>query len=106
MLLAVFGAVVILALPSPPSAAGSRSCGLIRADGAPIAVEVIRGRTRCRTARRVLRAYLASDAPCQGSAWVRKHRGWTCATAAALAFPRLASCTRRRARIAAYSTAD
>jgi hypothetical protein len=52
------------------------------------------------------RAYINSTAPCEGSARVREDLGWTCAAAGAYAFPRLASCTRGRARIAAYSTAD
>jgi len=54
----------------------------------------------------VLRRYLTSHAPCSGSACVRRHLGWTCAAAPPGAFPRLASCSRGRAVIAAYSLGD
>jgi hypothetical protein len=37
---------------------------------------------------------------------VRKHAGWTCQTAPVSALPRLASCSRGKKQIAAYSTAD
>src|SRR3954453_10881921 len=87
--------------------AAGRSCGLfIDRDGARIGVMVLRGSTPCSTAKRTLRWYFNSHAPCEGSACVRERGGWTCATAAAYALPRLASCTRGKARIAAYSTAD
>jgi hypothetical protein len=82
------------------------NCGTFPSDGAAVHAKVIRGRSACATARRVLRAYLGSSAPCSGSACVRSHFGWMCATAAWSAFPRLASCSRRRAVIAANSTAD
>ena len=89
------------------SPVASRSCGLITdADGARIGIVVLRGSVPCATARKVIRAYLNSTAPCQGSSCVRRHHGWTCQTAAAHAFPRLASCERARKRIGAYSTAD
>src|SRR4051794_11799615 len=102
-------AVAVAASASPAAAhpAAGRSCGpFTDTDGARIGVMVLRGSTPCPTARRMLRWYFNSHAPCEGSACVRKHAGWTCATAAAYAFPRLASCTRGKARIAAYSTAD
>jgi hypothetical protein len=98
-----------LAVAAPASAhpTAGRSCGLFTdRDGARIGAVVLHGGTTCSTTKRVLRAYIDSNAPCDGSACVRRHFGWTCAAAAAYAFPRLASCTRRTARIAAYSTAD
>src|SRR4051812_44064882 len=110
--LALTLAVAVAAVPASggPAAAhpaADRSCGLFTdRDGARIGVMVLRGSTPCSTAKRVLRWYFNSHAPCEGSACVREHGGWTCATAAAYASPRLASCTRGRARIAAYSTAD
>src|SRR3954447_13307098 len=95
------------AAPAAGRPAAGRPCGLFTdRDGARIGVTVLRGSTPCSTAKRVLRQYLNSHAPCEGSACVREHGGWTCATAAAYASPRLASCTRGRARVAAYSTAD
>ena len=112
--LALALAVAVAAVPASAAAgpaaahpAASRSCGLFTdRDGARIGVMVLRGSTPCSTAKRVLRQYFSSHAPCEGSACVREHGGWTCATAAAYAVPRLASCTRGKARIAAYSTAD
>jgi hypothetical protein len=73
-------------LTVPAYAAGKpavhRSCGLITdSDGARIGVLVLRGRPSCTTAKRVLRAYFRSHAPCGGSACVRRHFGWTCASA-------------------------
>src|SRR5690348_911940 len=106
----VVAAIAVAALSASPAGAhpaGRRSCGLFSdRDGARIGVMVLRGSTPCSTAKRTLRWYFNSPAPCDGSACVRVHGGWTCATAAAYAFPRLASCTRGKARIAAYSTAD
>jgi hypothetical protein len=74
--------------------------------GARIGIKVCRGSVTCGTARRVIRAYFNSDTACEGSSCVRRHRGWACQTAAAYAFPRLASCESARKRIGAYSTAD
>jgi hypothetical protein len=93
-----------LALPMPADAAGG--CGNFRSDGAAVHAKVIRGRATCTTARRVLRRYLSSTAPCSGSACVRYDAGWVCATATTTAFPRLASCRRGATVIAAYSSAD
>ncbi len=85
----------------------ARGCGYASlADGARVHVKVLRGATSCRSARRVLRRYLDSIGPCQGSSCVRPHGRWTCHLAPIAAFPRLASCTSGRARVAAYSTAD
>jgi hypothetical protein len=81
------------------------NCGTFRSDGAAVHAKVTRGSASCKTAR-VLRSYFDSTAPCSGSACVRSHFGWTCATATPSAVPRLASCIRGRAVIAAYSTAD
>lgn len=66
---------------------------------------MIGGGAACTTARRVLRTYLTSTAPCSGSACVQSHLGWLCASATVDARPRLASCSRERTVIAAYSTA-
>jgi hypothetical protein len=106
-LAAVLAVLALSAGAAPATAsASSRSCGTIRfADGARVHAE-LRGRAACRTARRVLRRYLVSHAPCSGSACVRGHLGWTCATASPYAFPRLASCSRRGTVATAYSLAD
>jgi hypothetical protein len=95
-------AVLVLVSAMPARAVGG--CGSIKSHGARVYVAVERGRPGCRTARRVLSTYLNSHARCGGSACVR-HFGWTCASSYS-SFPRLASCTRRRQRIAAYSRAD
>jgi hypothetical protein len=102
---AVGVALAFGALKAPAPAEAARGCGLITSDGAPVHVKAIR-RASCRTARRVLGAYLNSHAPCSGSACTRRHFGWTCQAAPAYAFPRLASCRRGRGRLAAYSAAD
>lgn len=84
-----------------------RSCGLIRAsDGAQIGVVVQRGAVKCATAKKVVRAYDRSKAPCEGSACVREHHGFTCASAKPDDFPRLFSCSKGRSLVAAMSTAD
>jgi hypothetical protein len=57
-------------------------------------------------AKRVLHRYMNSTAACEGSACVRRHYGWTCASAKSYAWPRLASCTRGRSRIEARAIAD
>jgi hypothetical protein len=94
-------------VPSASARPASRSCGLFHTrDGALVHAKVLRGPASCATTARVLRWYLDSHAPCSGSACVRGHHGWTCASAAAYAFPRLASCTHRTSWVAAYSTAD
>lgn len=100
-------AALASAVPAAARPDAGRSCGVFtdRA-GARIVAVVLRGATLCSTTKRVLRTYMNSAAPCTGSACVRRHFGWTCATAAAHALPRLASCTRGRARIGAYVTAD
>ena len=99
--------VVLLSLAAaPPAPAGQRLCGrVVAADGAPFAVMVLRGPASCRTARQVLRAYFDSDAACGGSSCVRRLRGWPCQAAEWEAFPRLALCSTRRARVAAFSYA-
>jgi hypothetical protein len=95
------------AVPSASARPASRSCGLFRThDGALVHAAVLRGAASCATDTRVLRWYLGSHAPCDGSACVRRHDGWTCASAAAYGTPRLAGCTRGTAYVAAYSTAD
>ena len=100
------GLMLAITLAAPHPAGAATGCGTFKADGAPVHAKVIRGATTCATARAVLRRYLISNAPCSGSACVRFARGWACATAAYGAFPRLASCSRSRTVIAAYSTAD
>lgn len=107
--LACAAAITAFAVLGAPAGArpDGRSCGLFSTrDGARVHAKVLRGTARCATAKRVLRLYLDSNAPCSGSACVRRHEGWKCASAAAYAFPRLASCTRGSARVAAYSLAD
>jgi hypothetical protein len=87
--------------------AKDRSCGLIRdAGGTRIGVVVQRGAVKCATAKKVVRAYDRSKAPCSGSVCVRSHHGFTCASAKPADFPRLFSCQKGRARVAAMSTAD
>ena len=84
-----------------------RACGSFRGpSGDPVGVVINRGATRCATARRVIRTYFRSEKPCEGSACVREHFGWTCASATAHDWPRLASCQKGRSRIAAYAPAD
>lgn len=79
-------AAIILALAagvagsSAAHPAKDRSCGLIRdSDGIQIGVVVQRGSVKCAIAKKVVRAY-RSDAP-TGSVCVRKHHGFTCASA-------------------------
>src|SRR3954453_15372705 len=102
VMLAVGHAGASAAHPAKP-----RACGSVRAsDGDPVGVVVARGATKCVTARKVMRAYLRSDAPCGGSAGVREHFGWTCASAKGVDWPRLASCSKERSRLEAYAPAD
>lgn len=70
-----------------PTAAKTRPCGSLglEANGMPVGVSVQRGATRCALAKKVLRKYFRSNAPCDGSACVREHFGWTCASAKAWA---------------------
>src|SRR6476469_3213454 len=82
-------------------------CGSFRdADAGPVGVVIERGRPSCATAKKVLRTYLRSHAPCTGSACVRKHFGWACSSAKAPDWPRLASCEKGKSRIAAEGAAD
>lgn len=101
----LIAAVLITAAAAAPAPA-ARSCGTFAVDGARLHAKVIKGPARCETAKRILRRYLTSNAPCSGSGCARRINGWRCSAAAAYAFPRLASCTRKHTRIAAYSTAD
>jgi hypothetical protein len=106
---AIAVAATLLALPA--ASAGlptTRNCDghITSRDGAPAGVTIRRGKPTCTTARRVLRRYLHSDKPCEGSACVRKLLGWTCASASAEQYPRLASCKRAKSMIAAYAIAD
>jgi hypothetical protein len=83
------------------------TCGSFRRhEGQPIGVVLQKGTPSCATANKVLRRYLRSHAPCSGLACVRKHFGWTCASATAADWPRLASCNRGKSQIAAYAPAD
>lgn len=70
-----------------------KGCGSVKSHGTRVFVAVLRGKPTCRTARRVLSAYLNSHRACGGSACVRRHFGWTCASRSA-DFPRVASCQR------------
>ena len=107
-------AILILALAagvagsSAAHPAKPRVCGSlgIRSDGKPVAVVVERGSTTCKTAKKVLRAYLRSDAPCGGSACVREHHGFTCVSAKPGDWPDIAGCTKGRSRIVASGPAD
>src|SRR4051812_33073803 len=95
--------MLLVSLVHTPAAPATAPCGLLKLrDGARVHIKVLRA-ARCRTARRVLRAYLQSHAACDGSACVREHFGWTCASASNAAYPRLASCTHRHGYIAAYA---
>src|SRR5690348_9403551 len=84
----------------------SRACGSFRDDGQPVGVVIEKGKPTCATARKVLRTYLRSHAPCSGSACVREHFGWTCASAKTADWPRLASCTKGKSVIEADAPAD
>ena len=107
MLTLVLAAVLAVLTPPDTALAAERNCqGYIYTDTAPAGVSIRRGTTSCRTAKRILRTYLTSDAHCEGSACVRRHHGWTCASAAWIARPRLASCSRGRRLIAAYAVYD
>jgi hypothetical protein len=105
-------AVIVLALAaghagvSAAHPAATRSCGAIRVDGGPVGITVQRGKVPCSTARKILKTYLRSHAPCSGSACQRKHARWTCLSAKHADWPRLASCTRGNRAIAAYAPAD
>ena len=104
----MFGVAIALATAvlATPAADAAKGCGTFKSDGAAVHAKVIRGRVDCATARRALRRYLSSTAPCSGSACVRYDRGWTCASASTTAFPRLASCSKRRTVVAAYQAGD
>jgi hypothetical protein len=104
----MFGVAIAIATAvlTTSAADAAKACGTFPSDGAAVHAKVIRGSVDCPTARRILRRYLSSTAPCSGSACVRSERGWTCASASTTAFPRLASCSKRRTVVAAYSTAD
>ena len=94
-------------LGRPPARARARVCGSFRGAGSdPVGVVIERGGPSCATAKKVLRTYLRSHAPCTGSACVRKHCGWTCARVKAPDWPRLASCNKGKSRIAAEAPAD
>ena len=106
-LIAATALCVLLAysLPALAGASQGRGCGRVVTDG-PFHVRVLTGKTSCATARRVLRQYDLSSDPCEGSGCARTRRGWICLTASDGMFPRLASCTKNRSTIAAYSYAD
>lgn len=101
----VTGCLAVSTLFTASPALASKGCGSVKSHGTRVYVAVLRGRPTCRTARRVLSAYLNSHLPCGGSARVRRHFGWTCASRYA-DFPRVASCTRGKARVGAYSRVD
>lgn len=106
-LISTLAATILITAAAAAPAPAARSCGTFTDhDGARLHAKVIKGKTTCKTAKRILRRYLNSNAPCTGSGCARDITGWRCSTAAAYAFPRLASCARNRTTIAAYSTAD
>lgn len=85
----------------------ARDCnGTVYSKTEPTNVRVARGSTSCSTAKRILKSYFKSTAECEGSSCVRKHSGWTCQTASADAYPRVASCVRGRAVIEAWAIVD
>jgi hypothetical protein len=92
---------IATAIALPGSARATTPCGGFVSHGAPVHAKVIRGAPSCRTARRVLARDLSSTASCSGSACVRYRAGWACSSSLA-AFPRMASCSRGRAVVAAY----
>jgi len=107
-LLVLTAALAALALlPATTAHAAARGCGTVRLnDGASVHVRVLRGPVRCTTARSALKRYFNSTAPCARSSCLRTLGRWTCQTAGYHDFPRLATCNRKRRRIAAYSLAD
>src|SRR4051812_14028387 len=44
-----------------------RTCGAFRHDGQPVGVVIEKGKPTCATAKKVLRTYLRSHAPCRAS---------------------------------------
>ena len=104
-LIAACALAIATAIALPASAHASTSCGTFTSHGAPVHAKVIHGATSCPTARHVLARYLASTTPCSGSACLRIRQGWACSSSYS-AFPRIATCSRGRAVVAAYSTAD
>jgi hypothetical protein len=108
-IIAILTAAFVLAAAAVADARPpARNCGghITDAQGAPVGVTIRRGNSTCASAKRILRAYLHSTAPCEGSACRRKHHGWTCLTASPASYPRVASCSRRRRDIAAYAITD
>jgi hypothetical protein len=107
-------AVLILALAagvadtSAAHPAKPRVCGSlgIKSDGKPAAGVVELGATTCKTAKKILRAYLRSNKPCGGSACVREHFGFTCVSAKPGDRPDIPGCTKARNRIVASGPAD
>jgi hypothetical protein len=105
----VLAAAVALASAAPAAArpGADRSCGLYTDRyGYTVGMLVVRGPVSCTTTRRVLRRYLTSKAPCDGSACLRSHYGWTCVSAKSYDWPELVGCTRGRLRIEAHALAD
>jgi hypothetical protein len=82
----IVGAIVVAAMFAvlPGAAAASRSCGTFHADGAKLAVTILRGHVTCDKARRVLRAFFAGKGrmheppggPAAQQTWTVQ--GWTC----------------------------
>jgi hypothetical protein len=107
----VLTAISTFALALPASAAArpaSHDCAgtITAADGTPVGVTVVRGHTSCNIAKRVLRQYLHSHAPCQGSACFRTRAGWTCSARYAADYPEVAVCTHAREKITATAIVD
>ena len=94
--LAILALAAGVAGSSAAHPAKPRVCGSLgmKVDGKPASVVVERGATTCKTAKKVLRAYLRSDAPCSGSACVREHHGFTCVSAKPGDWPDIAGAPR------------
>jgi hypothetical protein len=103
-------AAAMLALPvtaQADAAPPARSCsGYVYSATEPTGIKVARGSATCSTAKRVFKAHFGSNADCEESSCVRRHFGWTCQTAAAHAYPRVATCTKRRTVIEAWAVVD
>jgi len=107
--LAILALAAGVAGSSAAHPAKPRVCGSLgmRVDGKPAGVVVVeRGATTCKTAKKILRAYLRSDAPCGGSACAREHYGFTCLSAKPGDWPDIAGCTKGRSRIVTSGPAD
>lgn len=105
-LLAAAIAALLIAVPSAD--ARSRLCGgpLVTERGT-YSVEIARGKTRCATARKVIRRYFnAPRGRCEGSSCLMRVRGYECITNRFTGGPAAARCQRKRVRLNAYLAGD